>query len=339
MTAVKKPDDLKQNNIRKFMVFGTDAGRIEDIINSNLEWFCAQNPNLEVRRFSEDDIVSDFSGFENSISNSSLFGDAAIGILRLHTESVANKISDLITENSQLKGGLFIIGIGLSQKGRLVNAFEKASDALVLRTFDPSIAELLNAARAIAQKEHITIDNDTLRMIVDATLKDTLSLKAQMSTLCLYAGRGGTLDFETVHKILIDNKDGAIDDAINAAFEGRLSAALEGIYFCLRDGESPIRILNLLIIRAKLLYNLICNLDSFPSASLLVKEKRFGIFWKQQDAIANQINLWANRKLDFVMRDLIEIDAKCKAKGGSIDPQLLIERGIMRIAQLSAANN
>lgn len=335
MTIVKRPDELKQKGFRLFFVYGVDVGRADDIIEETIGWFRSSEPKLDLRRFSEEDISRDFAAFEGAISSGSLFGSASIGVIRLHSENLANKLAAFVEEANTIDGALFINGDGISPKSKLVTVFEKSKSAVAIRLFEPNLSELITAAKAILQKENVRADDETIKSIIENTAKDTLSVRSQILNFCLFAGRGGHINQDTVSRLLVNNRDGVLDEAVNAIFEARVSKAIESVFFCLRDGESAIRIFNLLIIRAKLLFSLIANLEMGDSLSVLVKERRFGIFWKQQEAIAKQVNLWSRQSLDIVLRDLIDLDAKCKARGGSISNELLLERGVLRIAQLS----
>ncbi len=337
MTIVKKPEDLKKKGNRIFLVYGVDIGRCDDIIFDTQNWFLQNERGLETRRFNEDDLNNDFAGFEGAIKGGSLFGGASVGITRIHSESMAGKLAKFIEEAPILDGALFINGQNLSPKSKLVNAIEKSECAVALRIFESSVSDLIQVAKSIIQKEHVSASDDIIRSIIDNTAKDVLSVRAQLQSMCLYAGRGGTIDAEAVTGLLVNSRDGMLDDAVNFAFDGKASLALEGIYFCLRDGESPIRIFNLLIGRAKLLFNLISNLELGESAMNLVKERRFGIFWKQQDQIARQTENWARRGINRLLMDLVDYDGRSKVKGGSVNPELLLERCILRIAQLSGA--
>lgn len=339
MTSVKKPDELKRKNCRFFLVYGADSGKADDLIDDTIQWFQSSEPGLKTQRFIEDDLSRDFASFENAICNNSLFGSAAIGRLHLHSEAVGNRLAAFISDTSEIAGALFINGHDISPKSKLVSVFEKQENAVSLRLFEPNIAELINLAKSILIKENVASDDNTIRMIIDATAKDTLSVRAQFNGLCLFIGKGGRLNADDAAKLIVNNREGMLDELVSLVFEGKIAQALESVYFCIRDGENPIRVFSLLINRAKLIFNIIGNLETGDSVSNLVKERRFGIFWKQQDSVARQVNIWARRNLRRALTDLIDFDDKCKSKGGSVDSELLLERAILRVGQLSGVKS
>lgn len=344
MVAFKKIDEafreLKSPNpARCFMVYGPDSGICEQQIIEASKIYKAHLPNCDINRFSEDDIGRDFASFENSVCAASLFGNSSIAIIRVRNDSISSKlsalISDIDTNKIELSGAILIFSSSLTNKSKLVQAFEKSTNSLIIRLFEPTKLELINIIKAKAQAENVSINKDAIDAILNDTINDSNSLLAQMENLSLYVGPGNEIDINAIEALNVNNRESGIDEMVNALFVGNSKVCLISSNRLLKTGSAIIPMLNALTRRCLLLNNIYSEIANGRTASEIVKDKRSGIFWKEQDIIIRQSNIWNRKAIERALHEIILADAKCKTT--NLPQEEIFERLIMRLSEYAKA--
>ncbi|MBN8649448.1 MAG: DNA polymerase III subunit delta [Caulobacterales bacterium] len=342
MVALKKIDEalreLKSPNpARCFMVYGPDSGICEQHIIEASRIYKAHFPNCDINRFSEDDINRDFASFENSVCAASLFGNSSIAIIRLRNDSISSKLSALLSDidanKIELSGAILIFSSSINNKSKLVQAFEKSDNALIIRLFDPTKLELINIIKAKALSENVSINKDAIDAILNDTVNDSNSLIAQMENLALYVGKGNEIGLDAIEALNVNNRESGIDEMVNALFVGNSKVCLIASNRLLKTGSAIIPMINALMRRCLLLNNIYSEVANGRTATEIVKDKRSGIFWKDQDIIIRQANIWNRKAIERALHEIILADAKCKTT--NLPQEEIFERLIMRLSEYS----
>lgn len=323
---------------RLFLAYGPDSGFVHDAIKTLADEMISKKSDLEVRKIFDSDISSDFLGFENSISNASLFGGATLAIVKLQNESLSAKILELLDRvesgQTEINGACYFECADFSPKSKLIQGFENANSAAALRLFSPSKAEFVKLVKDFAGAEQVSIDDKSIDRIVESAAQDSVSIIAQLKTLALYVGKGGKIDEKALLEISDNSREAGMDEVISAAFVGNSKLMLLRAHQCLNNDTNPIVLLNQLLRRAKILLNLRMIIDGGKSISDTVEDKRNGIFWKDQQVFARQLAIWTRTALESVLSKIIETDIECKKRGAN--PEVLLETTLIGIAEYAA---
>ncbi len=344
MVAFKKIDEALRelklpNPSRCFMVYGPDSGICEQQINEACRIYKAHFPNCDINRFSEDDINRDFASFENSVCAASLFGNSSIAIIRVRNDSISGKIAALLSDiddnKIELSGAILIYSANITNKSKLVQSFEKSKSALVIRLFEPSKLDLINIIKAKASSENVIINKDAIDALLNNTINDSNALLAQMENLALYVGSGKEIDINAIDALNVNNRESGIEEMVNALFVGNTKACLLAGNRLLKNGGAIIPMLNSLMRRCSLLNSIFSEVANGRTATDFVKDKRSGIFWKEQDIIIRQCNIWNRKAIDRALHEIILADAKCKTT--NLPHEEIFERLIIRLSEYSKA--
>lgn len=305
------------------LIYGPDAGLNWERLNLFRRETLKRHPELEYRRFSEDDLNSDFAGFETAISHSSLFGGANIGLLRLNGDGQTAKIADLITRidssENGIAGALFIDGGDLTPNSRIVSAFDKSPNAWAIRQFAPTKNDLTIFIRQKCETEKVKITNEAIEKLLNIVPNDVNSVLAEIENLALYVGIGGNIDIEAIDAISSGGRDAAIDEIINSALLGERRTLSIRLNQALENGQSPILIFNALIRRLKILLNIHKECEDGKAISNIVAEKRMGIFWKEQTNVAKQAQTWSRKATETAISRIIEADILSKTRDAPVN--------------------
>jgi len=300
-----------------------------------------RSPDLEMRRFNEQDLANDFAGFENAILNNSLFGGASIGRLRLSGDSQSTKLIDFISRfdaaGGDIGGALFVEAGEISATSKLVQAFEKSPFAWTVRLYDSTKQELVSLMKAKAESEKISIDSDAIERLLEFVPNDVDSLLAEIENLSLFVGPNGRIDVESILALSSGGRDADLGEILNAAFLGEGKTLSIRLGQALENGQSPIVIYIAIMRRLRLFLAIHLEAERGASIDTIVKDKKMGIFWKEQSLIAKQAKIWPPRIVEDVLSKAIEADSASKRRDAPTNA--ILERLLNRICRRAARNN
>lgn len=323
---------------RAVLVSGPDSGMVRRLADEVCSSLLQRNRDLEPTRFSEDDLKADPGRLESAIASASLFGGAALARVRVSGESQTGLLLGLVAlvekDPAGFAGALVIEAGDLGRSSKLRKGFEEARTAWSLQLYDSERADLVAVARETAKQAGVVLQDDALDAVLDAVAQDVDSVAAELSKLALYAGQGGTIDREAVEAVGSGGREAAADDAVHAAFSGKLGEASARLHQALGAGANPIQVMNTVQRRLRLLLSLRAGMDGGGSAAELVKNPRYGVFWKRQDDVARQAGHWSRSALEGALAACIQADLDSKRAGS---PAIaLTEQLLMRIARKGA---
>lgn len=340
MAIFKKFDELdaisKNNSPSRFcLIYGPDFWINSNNINILCNNFISKNPNIEIMRFNEDDINNDFAKFESCIRGASLFGGSNLAILKLYNDANSSKIISLLndydTNINAFAGGVYIIGNGLNNKSKIVQAFEKSKNAWSLRLFPPNRLDLMRIIQKKAIDEEVSIDKNAIELLLNNNSNESGLLLSQVENLALYVGKSGVIDDEAVLALNIDSKEGVLEETINFAFLGQTKNSIKSAFLAFRGNINPIQALNSILRRIESLNSMVFEFSNGKSTDEIVKDRRYNIFWKEQDNFKKQILLWRPQYLQNILSFAIKADQMCKSRG-SLQIEI-IERLLIRISE------
>ena len=319
----------------RFVVLsGPDAGILRRLGVTIAQRHIKANPNLELKRFSEDDLRADPGGVEEAISSASLFGGAAIAHVRVSGEKDAGPLAALlerVDKGGPMPDGVLILDMGdIAKASKSRKLFEDSRHAWSLQLYESTRDDLITVARQEASLGGATLDPDALGLILDNVAQDTDSVAAEVKKLAQYAGVGGTIDLDAVKEVGSGGREAGLDEAIDAAFGGQKELMATRLEQALSSGANTVAITNAVGRRIRVLLQVQAGIANGGNAAEILKNPRMGIFWKKQADVARQTGLWSRAPLEEALRATLETDSMIKRAGA---PDVaLIERLLTRIA-------
>lgn len=343
MVKLGKIDDAisatnKSGPARLILIYGPDFGMIGRRMTHFANALRQKHPDLEARRFSEDDLGSDFAGFENSVLHNSLFGGASVGRLRLTGDSQSTKLVEFVSRfdvaGGEIGGAVLIEAGELSPTSKLVQAFEKSTHAWVVRLYDSSKQELISFMKAKATEEGVQIEQDAIERLLEIAPNDVDSLLAEVENLALFVGPTNKIDISAIAALSSGGRDAGISDILNAAFLGEARIMAISLNQALENGQSPIVIYNSIIRRLKLFLSIHLEAERSGNIDNIVKDKKMGVFWKEQASIAKQAKIWPRNFVEDALSKTIEADSLSKRRDAPVNA--ILERLLNRVCGRAA---
>jgi DNA polymerase-3 subunit delta len=323
---------------RFVMLSGPDGGALRRLGLMIAQKHMKLRPELELRRFNEDDLRANADCVEEAIAAPSLFGGAAIAMVRVSGEKDAGHLAgllDRVNKGGPEPEGVLLLDVGdVARASKSRKMFEDSTKAWSLQLYETSRDELAATARLTAQDYGAEIEPATLAAIVEGSAQDMDSVAAEVAKLAIYAGQGGIVDMDTLEAVGSLSREAGLGEAIDAAFGGQAALMNKRLEQALASGANAVAITNAIGRHVRLLLHIQADMLSGQPTSEIVKNKRLGIFWKRQSDVARQAGLWGRAPLEEVLHATLETDRQIK-RAGSPDLALL-DRLLTRIAQRAA---
>jgi DNA polymerase III subunit delta len=226
----------------------------------------------------------------------------------------------------------------LTKKSKLFKMAEDAAQARVAICYQPDTRELIQIAVAAARTEGLQLASSEAMMLVELVAGDQKLLLREIEKLALYRDaapdRQRAVQAEDIVALGAAVHEEDVSACVNVTLAGK-TGELPAL-FATADavGVAEIRLLRALSTRVMLLARLRAEVDGGQHPRSLVEEKRNGIFWKEKDAVIQQLRLWDSIRLARLMSRLLACERALKASGTA--GTVLFRRLIVDIARQAA---
>lgn len=318
---------------RFVLVTGPDSGMVRRLADDVAASLLRLAPDLTVQRFGEDDLRADPARIVQSVGAASLFGGASLGRLRVAGErEVAMAVKVMAEFDTRPPDGAFVVECGelaRTSKGR--KAFEDAAHAWSLQLYAASRSDLERAATQAAEQAGSRLAPGIVADILEAVAQDVDSVSAEVLKLAAWAGPGGVIDVDAVAAVGSGGREAGVDDAVNAAFSGKICEAVVHWDRAMAAGANAVVGLNAIGRRTRVLLGVRQAVESGAAASDAVRSRSLGVSWMRQADVAAQAGRWPRGVLEDVMSACVEADGQVKRAG--MPAAAMVERLLLRIAK------
>jgi len=227
---------------------------------------------------------------------------------------------------------------GMTKKAKLMKLVEDSPLARAAVCYQPDTRELVAIAVAAARDEGLQLGSREAAMLIDLVSGDQKLLVREIEKLALYLDAAPDRQRQVAAEDItalgagIDEED--IGACINVALAGKVADLPAMLATAEAVGVADIRIVRALAIRVQLLVRLRAEVDGGQHPRTLVDDRRYGIFWKEKDAVTAQLRLWDSIRLARLMSLLLGCERALKTSGtaGSV----LLRRLLVDISRQAA---
>lgn len=318
--VVAGPDEATCEAVSGHLVAlaGTDAGRVD---------------------LSGDDLKRDPARLATEAASLSLFARAQV--IRL---AIGGSGDDCLTAVEALFAAdaapnvVVAIAPALTKKSKLFKLAEDADCARIAVCYQPETRELIAIAVAAARVEGLQLGGGEAARLVEMVAGDQKLLVREIEKLALYRDaapdRQRAVAAEDIAALGAAIHEEDVSACVNATLAGRMGD-LPGVFRAIEAvGVAEIRLLRALATRVMLLARLRAEVDRGQHPATLVKDRRNGVFWKEEDAVTAQLRLWDSIRLARLMSRLLACERALKSSGTA--GAVLFRRLIIDIARQAA---
>ena len=226
----------------------------------------------------------------------------------------------------------------MTKKAKLMKLAEDSPLARAAVCYQPDTRELIAIAIGAARAEGLQLNPREAQLLVDLVSGDQKLLVREIEKLALYRDAAPDRQRQVAPEDIaalgagIDEED--IGACINVALSGKVAQLPAMLATAAAVGVADIRLIRALAIRVQLLVRLRAEVANGQHPRTLVDDRRYGIFWKEKDAVTAQLRVWDSIRLARLMSLLLGCERALKASGtaGSV----LLQRLMTDIARQAA---
>ena len=304
---LKKPTSFLKNNI--FLLYGENEGLKKDIKKSIIEK--AQNTDIELLSFYEDDITNNQENFYNSIYASSLFAKIKIVTINNATDKIS-KLIENVSEKFLDNTTIIVLSDLLEKKSKLRNFFEKSKKNVCVACYLDNIRDLEIIAKTELKKNNVIMSQECLNFLIEKSNSDRNNLKNEIDKIKAFTIEKKKIELDDLKSLINFSGEYKSDSLINECLCGNMleyKKILSEVYINTVNQTFLFRILNNKIHR-------LLNLKKNENKNIenLLNTFKPPIFWKEKPVIQKQLKIWDIKKLKDLIHEINEIELICKKK-------------------------
>jgi DNA polymerase-3 subunit delta len=287
------------------LVFGQDEGLIVELAGK-IAKAVAAGDDLALIRLEAAQIMADPGSLADAVMSIPMFGGRrAIWLRDGGTRALHPLIEPLMGKIP--RDTLLVIEAGDLKKGtglrKLIEDDRQAIAVVCYADDDQTIAAL---AQEEARAHGLSIDRDAVQMLEGLLGGDRMATRGEIRKLCLYALKNGTIRVDDVEAVIGDVSGFAMDELVDAVALGDLDAVDRALRRLVSDGSHLPVAVGAVARHFQALARGRAAVDEGRRAAEVVERMAPPIFWKRKDAVARQLSLWPQARID---RALARLDA------------------------------
>ncbi len=317
-------------DIRLFLVCGPDQSAVADIAQ---KLFATYGKEAELVELESDQIHRDPALLVDEASAIGLFGDKRYIRLNITREHGLEALENLL--NTSVAGNPVIATAGdLKKTSKIRKLVEGDKLALAHICYLPDAGQLAPMIQNMARDAGLRLDRSMAQMIADATGNDRKLAAAEIEKLALYYDAAPDNPVDVEPQILADlsaaTEQEDMGPLINSVFGGNIRNLSADIREAREAGINPVAFLRALQRRIAQMDEISVKLKgASPNIDAV---KRAGVFWKEADAFARQMQYWPPDRLAGLNGHVLSIEKRMMEVKADLG-QVIFEEELIRIAK------
>jgi DNA polymerase-3 subunit delta len=301
LMLVTGPDDATMSAVASHLLrlAGRDAERV-DLSSSQL----SADPSLLVAEAASMSLFAPTRVIRLEISGS---GDDCLPALELllAADTVINPV--------------IASGASITAKSKIIKAVEAANNAIGAICYQPDRRALVTIAMDAGREEGLRFSNAEAQILIDLVSGDQALMRRELEKIALYLdaapGRERQVTPADIALLGAATHEEDVSEFINVALGGKVKELPDMLAKAAAIGVQEIRLIRSLSLRALQLVRLRLDVDQGSHPASVVASPRSGVFWKEREAVAAQLQIWDAPKLARLMTRLLECERALKASG------------------------
>lgn len=290
------------DKIRGVLIYGQDAGQVDEFCDSAIEKLEIQRDNLFA--LDSDELREKQDALFAESCTPSMFGGRKMVIISGAGDSIAKQVAELI-EHPSLCATVIVTGGDLRSGGGLRTLFEGGKDIAALPCYTDDARALANLIRkelsASAGIEQIT--PDAMAYMTAHLGGDRAITRGFLTKIALYVDDKKIVELEDVEKCLPDTGAADTDDFLYSLTAGHIQQTMMALDRLLYDNAEPNMLVRMLDTHFKKLL------------TAVVEGQLPRLFWKVAEKFNLAIKIWSESEITAVLIRLNELEKQLRTTG------------------------
>ena len=290
------------NNIRAVLIYGPDAGQVDEYCDMAIEKLAIEKDNLFA--LDSDELRDKQDALFAEACSPSMFGGQKMVIISNAGDATAKQIAELVS-HSGLCATVIVTGGDLRAGGGLRSLFEGADDMAALacytddaRTLASLIRNELSASAGISQITPDAMDYMVAHLGVDRGIT-----RGFLAKIALYVDDKRIVELSDVEKCLPDTGAADMDDFLFSLTAGHIQQTMTALDRLFYDNKESNMLIRMLDMHFKKLQNAVVN-GQLPR-----------LFWKVEDKFKQAMRIWSDTEITNVLIRLNELERQLRTTG------------------------
>lgn len=327
---LKKPDP----KALAILVYGPDEGLVRERATALAK--------QAVTDASDPFATAEYTGGQLSDNPSQLLDEAqSISMLGgkrvIRVRDATDKIEPIVKSALEaMKPGcnLVVLEAGdLWPASKLRKLFEESPNAAAVPCYIDDARDLTKILSEELRNRGYSISSDALQYMAANVVGDRGVARGEAEKLSIYMGGYKDIGLEDVIASVGGSAQLPLEDLARTAASGNVAEADRILSHLLREGESPVRILRVMLDHFTRLHVTKARMGS-DGLDLALKKLRPPLFFKHKDAFMGQLNGWSFQMMEQALNIISSAEAKCKQTGSV--PEVILGRAVLSLAQLGS---
>ncbi len=276
-------------------------------------------PGAERIELSGAELKADPARLADEAASISLFGDTCAILVTASGDEVLPAVEALL-EAPAAGNPVAILAGALKPTAKLLKLALASPAALAFASYVPDARELPQLVAELAREEGLSLDSRLARRIAESAGGNRAIIARELRKYALYIDaapdRPGRIDEDVVDAVGAANEEGDLSRLVESVGGGD-AAMLQAELLRLRSvGIEGIPLIRAMLRRMILLARLRAEVEGGKSVSAVMVAQGKSIFWKEKDAVAQQVSRWRADLIAKGMARLLEAERQVKAPGG-----------------------
>lgn len=312
---ILKVFELNKLNLDKYniyLLYGKNEGRKNEVIKS----IFFKNFNGEVKKYDENEFLSNSTEILSEILNKSLFEEKKIFIISRATDKILKVTDEILKKNpSDIK---IIIKSGiLEKKSKLRNLFEKNIKLVTIPFYEDDDKNLLSIINNFLKEHKITLSRESINLLINRARGDRGNLNIELEKIHNYSLSNKNIKFKNVQTLtnLAENYNVTelADNYLNKNRKNISRILNENTY----SAEDCILILRTISNKSKRLLNIIDVYQRTKNIEGAMSTIKPPIFWKEKEIVKKQVITWKKNELENKIYKINDIECLIKSNSGN----------------------
>lgn len=316
---------------RAILLYGPDQGLVAERFE---QISLALAPDLDdpfqVVSLDGVEVEADMARFLDEAAQISLDGTRRVIRIRHADDSVTAALETFLDSDGD-DAVVLVQGGDLGPRSSLRRLFERAKGATAAPCYADDSRTIERLLRDVQESHRLKIDPDAYAYLADRLGRDRGVTRNELEKLVLFAGDGGTLDYEAAAALSGDNALLGADALADAVGLGRAREAFRALRRLHEEGLSEIAVIRRLLRHFQSLHIVTAAADPLQA----VKNLQPPVHFKRKAAVETQARQWSTQRVERVLRLLGRAEQTCKRTG--TPGREVVRETVLRIARLAGA--
>jgi DNA polymerase-3 subunit delta len=309
--ALRAPDET-----RFFLLHGPDESGSRALVKALA---AAMGDGAERVDLSGADLKADPARLADEAASISMFGDRRWILVEPAGEEAVPALEALI-EAPAAGNPVAVVAGALRPTSKLLKLALAAPQALAFASYVPDARDAERLTLELARGHGLVMRNDVARRIAESCGGNRALIEQELTKFALYADAAPAapkpIDHEVVDALGAATDEGDLSRLVEAAGSGD-AAALEAELVRLRgEGQEGITLIRAMLRRMALLARLRAEVEQGSSPAAVMASSGKSLFFKEKDAIEQQLRHWRGEMIAKAMSRLAEAERQVKTSGG-----------------------